>query len=69
VGEIETVLGQLAEIANGEDTRRMPVLRPMTGGRNWQQGVGPQVPGTTNHDSVGGQDDIDALLASVAGLS
>jgi chemotaxis protein CheZ len=67
VGEIEDVLGQLVQLTNGEDTRRMPALK-LPGTRNWQQGVGPQVPDVvTDGVSVGGQDDIDALLASVAG--
>jgi chemotaxis protein CheZ len=70
VGEIEAVLGQLAAIANGEDTRRMPALnfaRP-TDKQNLQQGMGPQVPGVASPGAaVGGQDDIDALLASMAG--
>lgn len=65
VGEIEAVLGQLVMLANGEDTRRMPALKLPE--RTWQQGTGPQVPGTSTAAAVGGQDDIDALLASVAG--
>jgi chemotaxis protein CheZ len=65
VGELENVLGQLVLLANGEDTRRMPVLRlPVD---DASRGVGPQVPGTSDADVLGGQDDIDALLASVAG--
>ena len=65
VGELEAVLGQLVSLANGEDTRRMPVLRlPMA---DATRGVGPQVPGVAGGDVLGGQDDIDALLASVAG--
>ncbi|HET9474285.1 MAG TPA: protein phosphatase CheZ [Steroidobacteraceae bacterium] len=66
VGELETVLGQLVALANGEDTRRMPALTPVAK-PEWQRGAGPQVPGTSTHDSVGGQDDIDALIASMAG--
>ena len=65
VGEIEAVLGQLVMLANGEDTRRMATLKLPE--RTWQQGTGPQVPGTSTASAVGGQDDIDALLASVAG--
>ncbi len=70
VGEIEQVLGQLAEIANGtasaSDTRRMPALK-VAEEKSWQQGLGPQVPGITDASAVAGQDDIDALLASMAG--
>ena len=70
VGEIEAVLGQLAAIANGEDTRRMPALNFARAADlpNIQQGLGPQVPGVSSPGAaVGGQDDIDALLASMAG--
>jgi chemotaxis protein CheZ len=71
VGEIEQVLGQLAAIANGtataSDTRRMPTLRVSEAPQNWQQGLGPQVPGIVDATAVAGQDDIDALLASMAG--
>ena len=69
VGEIEAVLGQLVALANGDDTRRMPVLKAPAEGQKagWEQGVGPQVPGITDASAVAGQDDIDALLASVAG--
>lgn len=66
VGELETVLGELVALANGEDTRRMPALTSVAK-PEWQRGTGPQVPGTSTHDSVGGQDDIDALIASMAG--
>jgi chemotaxis regulatin CheY-phosphate phosphatase CheZ len=63
------VLGQLVALSNGEDTRRMPALRlPETENRSLQQGLGPQVPGvSTSADAVAGQDDIDALLASMGG--
>jgi chemotaxis protein CheZ len=65
VGELEAVLGQLVSLANGEDTRRMPALKlPLA---DHSRGVGPQVPGVGNAQDVSGQDDIDALLASVAG--
>lgn len=75
VGEIEQILSQLAAIANGtasaSDTRRMPALKlPEENPRenkSWQQGTGPQVPGITDASAVAGQDDIDALLASMAG--
>lgn len=69
VGEIEAVLGQLVALSNGEDTRRMPALRVAGAERgNMQAGMGPHVPGVNSPGSaVGGQDDIDALLASMAG--
>jgi chemotaxis protein CheZ len=69
VGEIEAVLGQLVAIANGDETRRMPALRlPAQPANDLQKGLGPQVPGVNSAGaSVGGQDDIDALLASMAG--
>lgn len=66
VGELETVLGQLVALANGEDTRRMPVLQ-MSAKAEWERGTGPQVPGVNDTNAVTGQDDIDALIASMAG--
>ena len=67
--ELETVLGQLVSLAQGEDTRRMPVLKldqtqpmPAEGG---SQGAGPHVPGVGTSQIVSDQDDIDALIASV----
>lgn len=64
VSELETVLMQLVQLANGEDTRRMPVLKlPL---ENHSRGVGPHVPGIGDAVAVTGQDDIDALIASVA---
>ena len=69
VGEIEAVLGQLVALSNGDDTRRMPALRaPSADDNRMQKGMGPQVPGVDSPgQAVGGQDDIDALLASMAG--
>jgi chemotaxis protein CheZ len=75
VGEIEEVLGQLVALSNGEETRRMPALKLSSdkgsdkGAANaaWQQGLGPQVPGITDQNAVSDQDDIDALIASMAG--
>ena len=66
--ELESVLGQLVALANGEDTRRMPVLRldttqPMP---EALMATGPQVPGISRGIVVEDQADIDALLASVA---
>jgi chemotaxis protein CheZ len=71
VGEIEEVLGQLVALSNGEDTRRMPALKlpidKAAANAGWQQGLGPQVPGITDQNAVSDQDDIDALIASMAG--
>ena len=68
VGEIEDVLGQLVALSNGDDTRRMPALKLPESRGSLQAGVGPQVPGlSTSTDAVAGQDDIDALLASMGG--
>ena len=67
VAELESVLGQLVALANGEDTRRMPVLRLPAGSPDWRGGTGPQVPGINDAGAVSDQDDIDALLASMAG--
>jgi chemotaxis protein CheZ len=67
VGEIEEVLGQLVALSNGEDTRRMPTLKLAAEGRAWEQGLGPQVPGIADAHAVSDQDDIDALIASMAG--
>ena len=66
--ELESVLGQLVALANGEDTRRMPVLKldstqPMP---EALMATGPQVPGISRGIVVEDQADIDALLASVA---
>jgi chemotaxis protein CheZ len=66
VGELERVLGQLVALANGEDTRRMPTLK-LPVAPDVSHGAGPQVPGIADVQAVSDQDDIDALLASVAG--
>jgi chemotaxis protein CheZ len=64
--ELETVLGELAMLAQGEDTRRVRALK-LPGSPGADQGMGPQVPGVASRSAtVSGQDDIDALLASVA---
>jgi chemotaxis protein CheZ len=67
--ELETVLGELVALANGEDTRRMPALKleEMQATAELRRGIGPSVPGTSDGGIVSGQEDIDALLASVAG--
>jgi len=69
VVELESVLGQLVAIANGEDTRRMPVLKleDLQALSQARGAAGPQVPGVKNGAVVEGQADIDALIASVAG--
>ena len=67
VMELELVLSQLVALASGEDTRRMPVLRLRPEEVAGSHGSGPAVPGIGNSPVVSGQDDIDALLASVAG--
>ena len=69
VMELETVLGELVALANGEDTRRMPALKleEMQAAAELRRGIGPAVPGTSDGGIVSGQEDIDALLASVAG--
>ena len=70
VMELETVLGKLVSLANGDDTRRMPVLKldstqPMAL-EEGSRGSGPHVPGVGTSQIVSDQDDIDALIASVA---
>ena len=67
VGELEDVLGQLVALANGEDTRRMPMLRLEAAPQAWRAGTGPQIPEIADASAMSGQDDIDALLASMAG--
>jgi len=66
-GDLEAVLAQLVALTNGEDTRRMPMLRPAGADGAWRRAAGPRVPGVDDANSVNGQDDIDALLANVAG--
>ena len=68
VTELESVLGQLVVLANGDDTRQMPVLKleEMQAAAEFNRGVGPQVPGTASGEALDSQDDIDALIASVA---
>ncbi len=66
--KLETVLGELLLLAHGDETRRLLALKLPEAGAS-QAGMGPQVPGTAGHAPVGNQDDIDALIASVAGGS
>jgi len=67
--ELESVLGQLVSLVDSGDTRRMPALKldPLSDESLLRRGSGPQVPGVAQSAYVDGQDDIDALLASVAG--
>jgi len=67
--ELETMLAQLVALADSGDTRRMPVLKLDAAAEEALQsrGAGPKVPGVAESVYVDGQDDIDALLASVAG--
>jgi len=67
VGELEAVLNQLVSLANGDETVRMPALRLDAKDGAWRRGGGPHVPGTSGGEAVAGQDDVDALIASVAG--
>jgi chemotaxis protein CheZ len=67
VGEIEAVLAQLVLLSNGEDSRGGALVKQPEA-RGWQQGMGPRVPGLSGQGAtVDGQEDIDALLASVVG--
>ncbi len=66
--KLETVLGELLLLAHGDETRRLLALK-LPEAVATQAGMGPQVPGTAGHAPVGNQDDIDALIASVAGGS
>jgi chemotaxis protein CheZ len=66
VSELEKVLGELVKLADGDDTRRMPALK-LPPDPTERRAIGPQVPGVGSGAVVSGQDDIDALLESVAG--
>jgi chemotaxis protein CheZ len=64
VGELETMLGQLVRLSNGDETMRS--LRKLPAA-DLSRGVGPAVPGVQGAgSSVAGQDDIDALLNNFA---
>jgi hypothetical protein len=68
--ELERVLGELVTLAHGDDTRRMPALKlDQTQPQPDLNGTGPVVPGVSRGQHLDSQDDIDALLASVAGQS
>ena len=68
VGELEHVLAKLVALVNGEETRRMPALRlpQADSAEDLRRGIGPQIEGVGSGNAVSGQDDIDALLASMA---
>jgi chemotaxis protein CheZ len=68
VGELESVLGQLVALANGEDTRRMPALRMTLDPETVSAGSGPQIPGISTGEAFGDQQDVDALLARMGDL-
>ena len=53
VGELETVLGELVALANGEDTRRMPALTLRSRSRNGSAASGRRCPGIATHDCGG----------------
>jgi chemotaxis protein CheZ len=65
VGELETVLGQLVRIANGDETMRQVRALPEAARDDLQRGVGPTVPGVRDTNAVSDQDDIDALLSKL----
>jgi len=66
VGELETMLGHLVRLSNGDETMRS--LRALPAPVNdLSRGIGPTVPGVQDGGSVNDQDDIDALLKSFGG--
>ena len=68
--ELEAVLSQVVALASGEETRRMPALKldQMPTIADAAHDMGPHVPGVGGGSQfVDDQNDIDALLASVAG--
>jgi chemotaxis protein CheZ len=68
VGELETMLGQLVRLSNGDETMRsLRVLPAPAPNKDLTRGVGPAVPGVQEGTSVADQDDIDALLKSFGG--
>ena len=66
VGELESVLTQLVSLANGDSTRPKPALKVDDLRLLERRGHGPHVPGIADAMSVDAQDDVDALIASVA---
>ena len=65
VGELETMLGQLVRLSNGDEIVRSLRTPPTT--PDLMRGVGPTVPGVKGAPAVADQDDIDALLKSFGG--
>jgi chemotaxis regulatin CheY-phosphate phosphatase CheZ len=65
VTELEMVLGQLVVLANGEDTRQMPVLKLDRASRERTQRRRTAGAGVARGEAWRSQDDIDALIASV----
>jgi chemotaxis protein CheZ len=63
VGELESVLGELVRLSNGDETMRSLRVLPAPG-QDLTRGIGPTVPGVQDGGSVNDQDDIDALLKS-----
>jgi chemotaxis protein CheZ len=66
VGELETMLGQLVRLSNGDETVRSLRALPVATA-DLSRGVGPTVPGVRGAAAVSDQDDIDALLKSFGG--
>jgi len=66
VGELETMLGQLVRLSNGDETVRALRVLPATA-PDLSRGVGPTVPGVNGAPAVSDQDDIDALLKNFGG--
>jgi chemotaxis protein CheZ len=66
VGELESVLGDLVRLSNGDESMR-PIRALPSPERDLSRGVGPSVPGVQEGGSVSDQDDIDALLTKFAG--
>jgi chemotaxis protein CheZ len=66
VGELETMLGQLVRLSNGDETMRSLRALP-SASADLARGVGPAVPGVQEGTSVADQDDIDALLTKFGG--
>lgn len=67
VGELETMLGQLVRLSNGDETMRSLRALPASVGDH-ARGMGPAVPGVQGGaSSVAEQDDIDALLSQFGG--
>ena len=66
VDELEQVLGQLVQIANGDEPVKV-TRAPLPPQAAWERGLGPQVVGVSTGEAVTAQDDIDALISQMAG--